>query len=56
MVVKSGGVSRAAVFVCQGRAAAHGRLAVGRFSDPIAERPLREDERPARRLNARHAG
>jgi methyltransferase (TIGR00027 family) len=32
------------VFVCQGRAAAHGRLAVDRFSDAIAERLLREDE------------
>ena len=32
------------MFVCQGRAAAHGRLAVDRFSDPIAERLLRDDE------------
>jgi methyltransferase (TIGR00027 family) len=44
VVVKSGGASRTAVFVCQGRAAAHGRLAVGRFSDPVAERLLRVDE------------
>jgi methyltransferase (TIGR00027 family) len=37
--------SRTAVLVCQGRAAAHGRIAVGRFSDPIAVTLLREDER-----------
>jgi methyltransferase (TIGR00027 family) len=42
--VESGGASRTAVFVCQGRAAADGRLAVDRFSDPIAERLLRQDE------------
>jgi methyltransferase (TIGR00027 family) len=41
------------VFVCQGRAAAHGRLAVDRFSDPIAERLLREDElAPVRAVRA----
>ncbi|MGH3634739.1 MAG: class I SAM-dependent methyltransferase, partial [Mycobacterium sp.] len=28
--------SRTAVLVCQGRAAAHDRIAVGRFSDPVA--------------------
>ena len=32
--------SRTAVLVCQGRAAADGRLAVGRFSDPVAVRLL----------------
>jgi methyltransferase (TIGR00027 family) len=30
--------------MCQGRAVAHGRLAVGRFADPVAERLLRPDE------------
>jgi methyltransferase (TIGR00027 family) len=51
--VESGGASRTAVFVCQGRAAAHGRLAVDRFSDPIAERLLREDElAPVRAVRA----
>jgi methyltransferase (TIGR00027 family) len=44
VIVDSGGASLTAVLVCQGRAAAHGRLAVDRFSDPIAERLLREDE------------
>jgi methyltransferase (TIGR00027 family) len=39
------GASRTAVLVCQGRAAAHDRLAVGRFSDPIASLLLRADER-----------
>ena len=49
----SGGASRTAVFVCQGRAAAHGRLAVDRFSDPIAERLLRQDElAPVRAVRA----
>jgi hypothetical protein len=42
--MRSGGASRTAVFVCQGRAAADGRLAVGRFSDPVAEQLLRSDE------------
>jgi O-methyltransferase involved in polyketide biosynthesis len=37
--------SRTAVLVCQGRAVAHGRLAVGRFDDPTAMGLLREDER-----------
>jgi methyltransferase (TIGR00027 family) len=37
--------SRTAVLVCQGRAAAHERIAVGRFSDPTAMTMLREDER-----------
>ncbi|RDI67271.1 class I SAM-dependent methyltransferase [Nocardia pseudobrasiliensis] len=37
--------SRTAVMVCQGRAIADGRLAVGRFADPIAMRLLRADER-----------
>jgi methyltransferase (TIGR00027 family) len=36
--------SRTAVYVCQGRAAADGRLAVGRFSDPVAARLLRPAE------------
>ena len=49
----SGRASRTAVFVCQGRAAAHGRLAVNKFSDPIAERLLREDElAPVRAIRA----
>jgi methyltransferase (TIGR00027 family) len=39
------GTSRTAVLVCQGRAAAHDRLAPGRFSDPIASILLREGER-----------
>jgi methyltransferase (TIGR00027 family) len=43
--MRSGRASRTAVFVCQGRATADGRIAVGRFSDPIAERLLTEDER-----------
>jgi len=48
-----GGASRTAVFVCQGRAAAHGRLALDRFSDPIAERLLRQDElAPVRAVRA----
>lgn len=37
--------SRTAVLVCQGRAAADGRAAAGRFSDPVALRLLRADER-----------
>jgi methyltransferase (TIGR00027 family) len=36
--------SRTAVLVCQGRAVAHDRIAVGRFADPIARSLLREDE------------
>ncbi|HEY7223131.1 MAG TPA: class I SAM-dependent methyltransferase [Micromonosporaceae bacterium] len=43
----AGRASRTAVLVCQGRAAAHGRVAVGRFADPVAERLLNEDERRA---------
>ncbi|MDG4823356.1 class I SAM-dependent methyltransferase [Asanoa sp. WMMD1127] len=37
--------SRTAVLVCQGRAAAHGRLAPERFADPTAMPLLRPDER-----------
>ncbi|QHC29190.1 class I SAM-dependent methyltransferase [Streptomyces sp. HF10] len=37
--------SRTAVLVCQGRAAADGRAAVGRFADPVAVRLLRAEER-----------
>jgi methyltransferase (TIGR00027 family) len=37
--------SRTAVLVCQGRAAAHGRIAEGRFADPVAMALLRDDER-----------
>ncbi|MBK3640862.1 class I SAM-dependent methyltransferase [Streptomyces sp. MBT33] len=37
--------SRTAVLVCQGRAVADGRAAVGRFSDPVAVRLLRDGER-----------
>lgn len=39
------GASRTAVLVCQGRAVAHGGLAVGRFDDPTALALLRDDER-----------
>jgi methyltransferase (TIGR00027 family) len=39
--------SRTAVLVCQGRAAAHGRIAGGRFADPVAMALLRDDERVA---------
>jgi methyltransferase (TIGR00027 family) len=42
--VKGSLASRTAVLVCQGRAAAHGRLAIGHFADPIAARLLRGDE------------
>ncbi|HEX7160526.1 class I SAM-dependent methyltransferase [Actinomadura sp.] len=42
--MKSGGASRTAVFVCQGRAVADGRWAVGRFSDPVARQLLRPEE------------
>jgi methyltransferase (TIGR00027 family) len=44
VVVEPGRASRTAVFVCQGRAVAHDRLAVGRFDDPVAARLLRPDE------------
>lgn len=37
--------SRSAVLVCQSRAAAHERVAPGRFSDPTAWAMLREEER-----------
>lgn len=37
--------SRTAVLVCQGRAAADGASAVGRFTDPLAIRLLRDAER-----------
>jgi methyltransferase (TIGR00027 family) len=37
--------SRTAVLVCQGRAAAHGRIAPGRFADPTATPLLRRHER-----------
>lgn len=37
--------SRTAVLVCQGRAAASGRGAEGRFTDPVAELLLRAEER-----------
>jgi methyltransferase (TIGR00027 family) len=36
--------SRTAVLVCQGRAAADGRIALGRFADPTAAALLHEDE------------
>ena len=39
------GASRTAVLVCQGRAAADGRIAPGRFADPVALSLLRLDER-----------
>jgi methyltransferase (TIGR00027 family) len=37
--------SHTAVIVCQGRAAAHGRIAPGRFADPVALPLLRAEER-----------
>jgi methyltransferase (TIGR00027 family) len=43
--VQEGRASRTAVLVCQGRAAAEGRLALGRFTDPVAARLLTDDER-----------
>jgi len=39
--------SRTAVLVCQARAVADGRVAVGRFADPIARQLLHADERAA---------
>jgi len=42
--MESGGASRTAVFVCQGRAVADGRLAPGRFADPVAASLLDESE------------
>ena len=45
--------SSTAVLVCQGRAAAHGRYAVGRFSDPIAHQLLDPPDRvPVDRVRA----
>ena len=38
------------MFVCQGRAVADGRLAVGRFSDPVSELMLDDEERGPVRL------
>ena len=43
--METGRASRTAVLVCQGRAAADGRLAPGVFSDPVAVELLRDDER-----------
>jgi methyltransferase (TIGR00027 family) len=45
--VETARASRTAVLVCQGRAVADGRAAVGRFADPVAVRLLRDDERRA---------
>ena len=45
--VEPGQASRTAVLVCQGRAVADGLLAVGRFSDPVADALLHPDERAA---------
>jgi methyltransferase (TIGR00027 family) len=51
--MESGGSSRTAVFVCQGRAVADGRIAVGTFSDPVAELMLDDEERePVRRARS----
>ena len=41
------GASKTAVLVCQARAIADDRLAIGRFSDPFATRLLRDAERVA---------
>ncbi|MGF7237555.1 MAG: class I SAM-dependent methyltransferase [Frankia sp.] len=43
--MRDGAASRTAVLVCQGRAAADGRLAPEVFRDPVAIALLREDER-----------
>lgn len=43
--MNAGRPSRTAVLVCQGRAAADGRLGVGSFADPVARQLLDEDER-----------
>ncbi len=40
----TGSASTTAVLVCQGRASADGRYAVGRFSDPVARELLEPDE------------
>jgi methyltransferase (TIGR00027 family) len=45
--VETARASRTAVLVCQGRAVADGRMAVGRFADPVAVQLLRDDERRA---------
>lgn len=42
--MEPGQPSRTAVFVCQGRAVADGRVGVGQFADPVAERLLSEAE------------
>jgi methyltransferase (TIGR00027 family) len=48
--VEPGQASRTAVFVCQGRAVADGRLGVGRFADPFSQLLLSEAElAPVRR-------
>lgn len=43
--MEPGQPSRTAVFVCQGRAVADGRLALGQFADPVAEQLLTGVER-----------
>jgi methyltransferase (TIGR00027 family) len=43
--MESNRASQTAVIVCQGRAAANGRLAPGRFSDPVAMALLQDAER-----------
>jgi methyltransferase (TIGR00027 family) len=45
--LKADRASRTAVVVCEARAAADGRIAEGRFSDPLAVALLRDDERVA---------
>lgn len=45
--MQAGRASGSAVWVCQGRAVAHGRLAPERFADPTALALLREDEAAA---------
>lgn len=42
--MQSGGVSSTAAFVCQGRAAADGRIAVDRYSNPVARLLLTPEE------------
>src|SRR4051794_6175063 len=54
--MRSGGASRTAVLVCQGRATADGRLAVGRFADPVAAQVLRPDELATVRAAREDAG
>ena len=48
--MESGAASRTAVFVCQGRAAADGLIAVGTFADPVAAQLLSSDELEVVRL------